>query len=245
MKKTTAIIAMTAAVLLSATAAVAQNQPDGGDLVWNSDLQPFYKCMNEDGWAWYGSGDDRYAECFSYPNSRGDIWKVVSKVEMFGGFHESNKSIMLDIQAPIHDGLYRTVMKKRKVVWQYGWMDKYECKGELFGNEPRARSRDCFNQLMQHTNNFGKPHPRKTIFALTGPRFNSVERVWKAEGWDIAGSAHAQLGMTANQDADDCRALCIKDKACKAFTYAPGVCFLKPGGNSATYSPTVTAGRKW
>lgn len=239
MNKIKTIIAMIAAVGLSATAAVAQNQPDGGDLVWNSDLQPFYKCMNEDGWARYGTGDSRRVECISYPNARGETWKVVATSWTQG--RGSRELIRLDIKKGT-----KSVFQDNKIWWANGgWQSDYACKGAPFGTEARLRSRDCFNELIQQTNQFGAPESRKNMFAMTGPRFGSIQRVTLAPGFDRAGGAYAQHGMSANENAEDCRAKCIEDKACKVFTYAPGVCFLKADGASAHVSPTVTSGRKW
>lgn len=236
MKKTKMKIALIVVMFATTSAAVAQNQPDGGDLVWNSDLQPFYKCMNEGGWAWYGDrGYDFRVECFSEPNSRGEIWQIVATEGNDRGF------IQLQLRAKM-GSFYRSIHKDSKLfkangIWQHDYTDcKYD---EPFGTEPRLRTRDCFNKMMQDK------EIRRKIFAITGPRFDSVQRVWIAPGWGIDGPAHAQHGMSASQDAEDCRVLCIDDKACKAFAYAPGVCFLKPGGKSASYSPTVTSGRKW
>ena len=239
MKNIKIFIGFITAIIFNVSAAMAQDQPDGGELVWNSDIQPFYKCQNESGWAHNFKAPDYTVECISYPNTRGETWKVVAThwQQNSGG----NKIIRLDIKK---NG--RSVFQDKKIWWaNRHWQRDYACTGAPFGSEPRARSRDCFNQLMQIKNQFGVAESRKNILAMTGPRFDSIQRVTLAPGFDRAGGQYASYAMSTNENAEDCRAKCISDKSCKVFTYAPGICHLKAGGNSAHASPTVTSGRKW
>ena len=64
------------------------------------------------------------------------------------------------------------------------------------------------------------------------------------KGWDRPGKAFKLYRMKSWQNAINCRNYCYQTRACKAFTYAPGVCYLKAHPYAPVRSGTVTSGKR-
>jgi hypothetical protein len=213
---------------------------------------PIWRCANSNNWAqYYRKGRPGwsvvwtiYADCTTFKNHKNEKFRI--RLEAVKKTQFGNITIRSDMHI-CKFSRFKTCRRLKTIFIPGNMYKKYKCKfpnHKEFCGMDRTSVKNLILIILRHRNKYWR-RIRSQIYEVTGPRRGQTKNVRRGvtleRGYDRPGRAYARYPM---RTANGCRVKCARDRHCKAFTYAPGVCYLKSYPYNRVRSPTVTSGKR-